>query len=773
MKIVLSWLLDHLDFKVTEINIEKIVHLFNTRTAEIESFQAVNFNRSHFFAVQITATSAEVQAFCPELNQKITLPKRSDAITNKWYLAKHLQNSWQWVSLNDFHAEKDGLMPAVQIQKSEEKGSWKDSIPATDYILDIDNKSINHRPDLWGHYGIAREIAAFLNIKLKDLSKILHKSTIQEYKNTNNTEKNSLPVISLQATPACTRFAAILCNDVQFQDSAPWMAIRLAQVQTKPINAIVDLTNYVMFDIGHPTHAFDAKSFSNGEIIIRMAQNKEKLELLDGQSLELTNSDIVIANNNQTVSLGGIMGGNNSGIQNDTKNIILEAAAFDPSMIRKTAQRLKLRTEACIRFEKHLDPMQNITAIQRFLFLAEDLKIISKKIGPIISIGQVIKPATCSLSHEFVEKKLGTTLKPESIEKMLTALNFGVTYDAKKAMYTVIIPTTRMTKDINIAEDLVEEIVRSYGFENLQASLPERSTKPFDTQIINNVEQIKRYFAFSMNMHEVRDYLLYDAAFIAKLNIDTTHAIHVKNPMSQNWVTLTTSLIPHLLKNIESNSVGNNHLRFFEYNRIWYRSNKALHEQKTISGIIFDKKQVDFYQTKSELQRFFDMLKINATWQKPTDTVAPWFDQHQVAEIQTEGHVIGHAGMMSTSWMHKVLQGSAFIFELNTAFLEQHQQKTKQFSAWSKFQDVCYDISLFIPLTCVMDQLKQTIFRANENIKSVELIDFCQKEEWPDKRAVTLRYTMNNDLKTMTKQEIDEIVAKVAKAVVIHGAQIR
>ena len=129
--------------------------------------------------------------------------------------------------------------------------------------------------------------------------------------------------------------------------------------------------------------------------------------------------------------------------------------------------------------------------------------------------------------------------------------------------------------------------------------------------------------------------------------------------------------------------------------------------------------------------------------------------------------------MMSTSWMHKVIQGSAFIFELNSAFLEEYKQETEQFTPWSKFQEVCYDISLFVPLTYTADNLKQTIINSNKNIKSIELIDFCQKEEWPDKRAVTLRYTMSNNLKTMTKQEIDEIVANVEKAVVVHGAQIR
>ncbi|MBP6892510.1 phenylalanine--tRNA ligase subunit beta [Candidatus Babeliales bacterium] len=765
MKILLSWLIDHLDTTITNINVENLVHLFNIRTAEIEAFTKLTFDPSRFFMLQITNINNELETFCPELNEKIIAPKRTDATTNKHYLAVRDGKNWRWATLQDFGAEKEGLMPAMHASDSESKGSWKKNIPTIDYVLEIDNKSINHRPDLWGHYGIAREVAAFLNITLKSL-----KPGLQNLAITNSSKQFS---IKLEAEPACTRVAGIFCSNVTAQDSAPWIAIRLAQIDSKPMNLAVDLTNYVMFDIGHPMHVFDATAFQNNQMIVRMADKNEKLELLDGQNVSLESTDVVIANQTSAVSLVGIMGGKNSGWSANSKNIILEAAGLDPLVIRKTAQRLKLRSEASMRFEKHLDPMQNIIALQRFLFLALKLKLITEINESIVSVGKIIEPKSCKLSHEFAEKMLGSQISHDFVQKTLTKLGFSATYDAKSNSYTVIIPTNRMTKDINIEQDLVEEIIRSYGFENITAKLPDRQTQPFNTQSMRNIDHIKRHLAFALRMHEVRDYLLYDAAFITRLQLDLSQAIHVKNPMSQNWVTLTTSLIPHLLKSVETNIVGHDHLRFFESNRTWHTANQKFIEQKTLSGIIFDKKSIDFYSAKSELSSLFDMLKLDVSWQKPTSPIPAWFDVHQVAQLHANGKFLGFAGIMSTSWMHKIAQGSAFIFELNSTLLEDHSIAQHRFASWSKFQEVSYDISVLVPTTLTFETIQTTILKSHPFIKNVKLVDFFEKAEWPDQRAMTLRYTISNSEKTMTKTELDEVVNCVHQSMELHVAKIR
>ncbi len=764
MKILLSWLIDHLDTSIANINVANLVHLFNTRTAEIESYQQITFDASRFFMLKISKSEETCEAFCAELQEKITISIRTDAIINKHYLAYRDSKHWRWASMQDFYSDKEGLMPAMQISDFEAQGAWKKNIPTTDYILDIDNKSINHRPDLWGHYGIAREVAAFLNISLKSLKPILHDLKI--------TDSSKDLSIKLQAQPHCSRVAGVFCANVTAQDSAPWMAIRLAQVDSKPMNLAVDLTNYVMFDVGQPMHVFDAQTFQNNQMIVRMANKNETLQLLDGQTVSLEPTDVIIANQKEAVSLVGVMGGKHSGWNANTKNIIIEAAGVDPLTIRKTAQRLKIRSESSMRFEKHLDPMQNIIALQRFLFLAQKLHLLSTT-SDLVSVGQIIEPKHCTLSHEFAEKMLGASLSSDFVQKTLTKLNFGATYDKKSNSYIVIIPTNRLTKDITIEQDLVEEIIRFYGFENIATTLPERQTEPFSLQKIQAIDQIKRHLAFALNMHEVRDYLLYDAAFIARLNIDLSKAIHVKNPMSQNWTTLTTSLIPHLLKSIETNIVGNDHLRFFELNRTWHTAGKNFIEHKTLSGIIFDKKFTNFYAAKAELQSLFDALKLKVVWQKSQDPIPAWFDQHEVAQILIEDKVLGFAGMMATSWMHKIVSGSAFIFELNAEILENHQTTQLKFQPWSKYQEVSYDISLKIPTTLMFEEIQETILKSHDLISAVTLIDFFEKEEWQNQRAITLRYTISNHEKTMTKSELDEIIQRVEQTMVQHGAQIR
>ena len=592
MKILLSWLLDYLDCSPSDINVKKIVHLFNTRTAEIESFQQVNFNHASFFAIKIISIEDNISAFCPELNQTLTLSKRSDAQINKFYVATLANESFHWTTHAELNSDKDGLLTAIQIDETLPAQAWKESIPAVDYILEVDNKSINHRPDLWGHYGIAREIAAFLNLKLKPFNRFIEPVQVLDFATSNKQNLQQSITVNLQATQNCSRFAATTCDNINNTDSVAWMAIRLARVDSKPINAIVDLTNYVMLDTGHPMHAFDAALFTNDEINVRMAQDKESLDLLDGQKVELTKADIVVANSSKCVSLAGIMGGKNSGVNAQTKSIIIEAAGFDPLTIRKTAQRLKIRTESSMRFEKHIDPMQNTLALQRFLFLAKKFNVLTQKeIQPIISVGTVIKPITCKLEHSFVEKKLGVKIDSTFIQDSLEKLNFQVLYDQTTNIYTITIPTNRMTKDIKIQEDLVEEIIRSYGFENLPIILPSHQTKPFNVSTIQTIKKIKNHIAFAMNMHELRDYLLYDASFIERLPLDLQNAICIRNPMSLNWTTLVTSLIPHLLKAVEHNAAQQNHLRFFELNSIWHKANKEFIEKKSLSGIIFDKKK--------------------------------------------------------------------------------------------------------------------------------------------------------------------------------------
>jgi len=773
MKILLSWLLDYIDCSIADLDVSKIVHLFNIRTAEIESFEKISAPYASMFVAQVTeASSSAVVLHCPELGKSLSLPARSDAVVGKYYLVMQTQDSWRWVILADFDQQKEGIMSSVHVAQADLKGGWRATLPVVDYVLDVDNKSINHRPDLWGHYGIAREIAAFLNLPLKPLDTVLQSHRVAAYELKANNASGDGIAIELQAMQVCPRFAALVCDGVVFQDSDLKMAIRLASIGAKPMNAVVDLTNYVMFDLGHPMHVFDLKAFEKRKMVVRLGQSSETLQLLDGQLAKLAPQDLVIANDTQAQSLAGIMGGAHSSYQPTTKSIVLEAAGFDPATIRKTAQRLKIRTEASMRFEKHLDPMQNIAALERFLYLAHQIGVLPHGVSyPIVSVGVEIKPQTCTVAHGYIESRLGMSITPEFVQEALRKLNFEVTLADGK--YIVTIPTARATKDINIVEDIVEEVIRSYGFENIIPQMPVRQTIPFSTQATQNIRYIKRQLAYSLGMHEVRDYMLYDASWVSVLQVDMLSAVRVKSPLSENWTTLVTSLVPHLLKSVEQNKAQQDHLRFFEYGRSWSKKDDEYVEYKKLAGIIFDKKPVDFYACKAELQSLWDALGLEVIYRRPTVALPAWYDPYQSAELVVGDQVIGAAGIMSVAWMHKVVDGSAFIFEIDGAFLEAVKPTQHRFAPWSKFQEVAYDISLFVPLAVTSDVVCHAIQKAHKDIKQVGVVDFFEKPEWTDHRAITVRYSMSNLEKTMTKQDLDSIVQAVQSALKVYDVQIR
>lgn len=773
MKISLAWVFDYIDYSLSKVDVSDIVHLFNTRTAEIEYFEQVSIDSAAMYVVQVVKMSKQdVVAFCKELNTEFILPKRSDLITSKYYLIKKDKDVVRWVSLADMSSDKEGLFPAVHATEQDLDGQWRNNIEASDYVLDVDNKSINHRPDLWGHYGIAREIATFLDVPLRPLDTFVAQQSVIHSKTTvHKSDKNSF-AIQLEDTQGCSRFAGLYCDTIEHKDVDICTAIRLARVGVKPIDMMVDLTNYVMFDLGHPMHVFDAQAFDKQQVHIRNAHKGEQVTLLDGQSLSLRLHDLVVANDTHPVALAGIMGGSNSCYTNKTQAIFLEAAGFNPTMIRKTAQHFKLRTEASTRFEKHLDPMQNVLVLQRFLYLALHAGIVQNVQESIVSVGKNITPVTCTIAHSFVTDRLGVEIASDFIINTLTKLGFQVTTssDTQDLVYTVTIPTNRMTKDIAIKEDILEEIVRLYGYENISYQPLQKPALPFDTHVVHVVSNIKKHLAFAYHMHEVRDYLFFDESFLQKLSCNPEHAIRVKNPVSENWTRLVTSLVPHLIKNVSLHSANKDHIRFFEWNNIWPIDTE---EQTSLAGIIFDQKSIDFYQVKADMESLWDLLDIKVTWKKPVTPIAPWYDMHKTAQLYVDDNMIGTAGMVSQTFIRPVLQGQAFIFELDANYISHIDKKDIACKPWSKYQAVTYDVSMLVPIKVTADQIKNIINDVDARITQVDLVDYFEKEEWGAHRALTFRYVMSDVTKTLEKQEIDNIVQQVEKAVTSHGAEIR
>jgi len=777
MKISVNWMLDHIATSISKIDVGFIVAKFNVHTAEIEHYEKNDLDLNNLFLVRmISVDQVGCSVRCDELNRTIQLSSRNDLQVGQLALIRRSNDNFSWESLQKYSSTKEGLFAAVDCDDNLIAGGWKQHCESFDYILDVDNKSINHRPDLWGHRGIAGEVAAFMGWQLKPIDQMITQVQVIAYETQSTSSKDHNINLEIKDVSICPRLAALHCDDVTHKASQIWMAMRLARVDSKPINTIVDITNYVMFDISQPMHVFDAAILPDKKLEVRAATSTEKLKLLDGRLVDLVDQDIVVTDGTKPVALAGVMGGDQTRFTQKANSIVIESGSFQASMIRRSAARVKATTEASTRFSKQLDPMQNITALQRFVFIAKELGVIGPVKEQIVSVGRVINPLVIEVTHSFIETRLGAQISSDKIIELLEKLSFSIAKQTheQETIYQVTVPTLRITKDVTIPEDIVEEVVRLYGYENIAYQSPQRGMQSFDVSPVMKIRKIKEYCSFAMKMHEVRDYLFYDESFLSRLGWYPSNAVAIKNPVSENWKVLVTSLVPHLIKNVELNIHGHEQINFFEHNNVWQELSPTSHsEKKSLAGLFFGHKNSYFYDFKSELQGFFASLDLSVNWVKCTNDIEPWFDQLQVADIMAGDVKIGRAGMLDVSFIRSVVKGVGFAFELDADFILNYEVEAKRFTPWSKYQSVSVDISMLVDVSTIADNLESLILQVDDKIDNVSLIDFFEKESWAGKRSLTFRYHICDSEKNLTKEVIESITDSVTKTMLSQGAEIR
>lgn len=761
MKLSIAWIFDHIQVDWKTQDIPALMAKLGSTTAEIDAVRDVSTNFDMFSLAQVMVVSPDsVVLFSAEWKKEFNIPGARQAIVGQWYVVVKEKKEYRFATLADFGSEKEGFFPAVSCTSGEELGAWKKQCEIADYIISLDNKAITHRPDLWGHRGFAREIAALLDIPLRAEDIFLAAKPIKHYE--------TAAQVKIE-TAACKRLAAMHVQSIDYTASRIHIAIRLARIDARPIDFIVDATNYVMYDWGQPMHAFDAASVDNGVLIAQQARAGEKLTLLDGETITLTPEDTIISDGHKALALAGIMGGSASGVNLATRDLIVESANFDATAIRRTAARYKKRTEASSRFEKNLDPHQNTYALLRFLKILDTEKI-SYIAGTIVSLGALKSEPIITVLHDFIQKKLGVVVDFEDVIAVLKRLGFGVQYDKKNGIYTIIVPSYRATKDISIAEDIVEEVGRFIGYNTIPAQDPVRAMKPFDISALMRMRALKRQCAYGLHMHEVYNYAFYDEEFIKKIGL-TFITTEIVNPVSENWKRLITSLVPHLLKNISMVVAGVKKVSFFEVGRVW-KTTDTLEEKEQFAAVMYNKNGIDFYEGKAQMQTLFDALGLTIIWRK-SNSVAPWFDAHQTAEIVYQGIVIGYAGKIAPTLAPRIADGDIFIAELSVKELIAKKQERVIFKQLAKYQPVDLDISMLVPYTITTETLLNEIMGADKRIHETYVVDFFEKREWATARSLTVRFIIIDDTKTLTKEEIDMVHARVAAVVKKLGVEVR
>ncbi|MBU1007996.1 phenylalanine--tRNA ligase subunit beta [Candidatus Dependentiae bacterium] len=783
MKISLAWVFDHIDANWKKQDVSEIFSKFNQITAEIEEVEKITIDLSKLFLARVIDQDKTASLMVSELKKELDLPTRPDSIKDYFFLVFKEGKSFRWATCRDVGLDKDGLLPAFDCSPDEAESSWRNLFETEDVVFDVDNKSLTHRPDMWGHRGFAREIAAFLRLPLRD-----KKHFVTDLTGETGSGRPQFS-IEIKALDACKRFSGLYFSSIKNRPSNIFIASRLIKVGLRPINAIVDLTNYVMLDWSQPVHAYDAKKISKQKLVARMAKGGEKLVLLDGLELELTKQDLVIADAEKILGLAGVMGGLHDSISSSTTSIFFESANFSPVSVRRTAMRHGVRTDSSTRFEKTLDPNQITDAILRFLSLAQEMGLDPEVSGDVICIGEPFQEKTIGVTHSFLERRSGVKFEERDIIEPLSRIGFlvagepEVIGDRDDILYTITIPSYRGAKDVESKEDILEEVIRFFGLNNIALQLPELKKKPYDLTPVFRLRKMKQFLVQTVRMTEQLNYIYYDEEFLTEVGLGAPlfdDNLSLANPVSENNVRLVTTLLPNLFKNTKHNCSNEDSMRFFECGRVFRIVGGQAREEKSVAGIVFEKrKPVDFYECK---QYIVDLLKLCGVSQvtcKKIDEKGreyPWVMPYQSAELFHENTRIGVIGKIDKIFLNRLgalEESEAFFFELSLDRLLSFPKEDLIYSPISKYQGVTFDLSLMVPLTLAAVELEACLFDSDDLVERVELIDFFDKKDWADKRSVAFRLWVSHPEKTLEKSEIDTVRENALRAATKLGAQLR
>lgn len=440
----------------------------------------------------------------------------------------------------------------------------KQLLDIDDTVFEIDNKSLTNRPDLWGHYGIAREIAALTGRKLKNIEV----ENLEEYNNFKEVRAE------VEDKEKCYRYTAIEVENITSKKFDINKRIRLYYCGMRSINLLVDLTNYIMLELGQPMHAFDKKLIN--KIKVKSIENDIEFKTLDDVTRKVDKGTLMICNNDEPIAIAGIMGGANSEITDSTNSLVLESANFDSVCIRKSAVELKLRTDASAHYEKSLDPEITDIAIKRYIKLLKendkDIKISSKLTDIYVNKYPTIK---IKITRQYINSRIGTDLSLNKIKEILSSLEFEIEENGE--ILTVKVPSFRATKDISIKADLVEEIARIYGYDNIE---PQTKNQPLRIVEIDDEKKtentIKDLLAIKYGLSEIHTYIWYDRKKNKELNLEVNeNNIKLANSLNANFNVLRESMIPSLLYTLSENIKYYPNVNIFECGRTFEYPNKG------------------------------------------------------------------------------------------------------------------------------------------------------------------------------------------------------
>ncbi len=649
-----------------------------------------------------------------------------------------------------------------------------DVLPVQDWVFEIDNKSVNHRPDLWGHYGFARELAAIYGRALQPLPAAVPFPPVA-----GGGKKVDVVIDDKQG---CPRYCGLVLDGVQSGPSPLDLRWQLAAVGQRAISLPVDLTNYVMLDLGQPMHAFDLRHVGQGPIRVRKAKPNETITTLDGQVRKLADQDLLVCSGDTPEALAGIMGGAGTMVAADTTSLFLESASFHAASIRRTSMRLGLRTDASARFEKAQDPTNAELAVHQFVRLLQHYCPTAKAAGPLVDpAGFRYAPKTITLRRARLLLKLGVRLDDDKVAGILRSLEFGVTITPTG--FDCVVPSFRATKDVNIEDDLIEEVGRMFRYDNI----PERPLQGTVAPPLRNEELFLARRLLEVGCLELGCSEVYNYSFVPDAVLTTAGAgehayVQVANPVAPEVSRIRRHVLPSLLASVPQNLRQHAEVKLVEHGKGYHaerRDEHTLPHDVRELAFVWSRRDGEhpFLELRealgSLLQRVGRPAVMARVWHGSDQ---PWVHPSRAVAIDRDGSPVGYVAHLHPAIAKSMgLPVTTAIACLDVRALLANGRKIAHYQAVPTFPGMPVDVALLVDEAVQVAQVVEFLRTTGRKlVKDVQLFEVYRGERLPaGKKSLNFTVTLGADDRTLTDEDESKFLGKVREQCGQIGAELR
>ena len=798
MLISLNWLKQYIDLDGIEINemenaltmigqeVEKIEvlgeNLENVVTAQIIE-KEMHPDSDHLTICKVDNGKEILQIVCGAPNHKagdkVVLAQVGAKLAPDFVIKKGkirgVESNGMLCSEEELNIGKDSSGIMILPEDTPVGVPMKEYLGINDTVFELEITP--NRPDCLSHIGIARELGAYYSKEVKYPSFAI---------NSESSEKTADNIsVEIENSNLAKRYVARIIKNVTVKESPKWLKERVESIGIRSINNIVDASNFIMMELNQPNHTFDLDKIEGGKIVVRAGHENEKLVTLDEQERELNSDDIVISDGVKAVALGGVMGGQNSEITENTKNILLEVANFNSQNVRKTSRRLTLFSESSYRFERRVDEENAINVINRLANIIQEVAGGEILEGVVDNYPVPYKKKTATLNFERLNRFVGKNIPRETVIGILTRLEIKVVDNGETLTLTA--PTYR--DDLENEQDYFEEVIRMYGFDNIENILPKLdiSEKPvIDTTKLST--QVK-LIAANAGLKEVINYSFVPKDAMEKIkytSVERENLIDLLRPITEDFVTLRPTLLYSLLKNAKENMNRNaTNIRFFEVSRTFVKAEELAKEEVKLGIILagennktlWNPKPVpyDFYDLKGIVEEIFTQLKFNNYMIKRSEQSQ--YHPGRSVDVFVGRELIGSFGEIHPDVLENFDLGktSVLVGEFNIDLIQKYIGKKIKYQGIVKYPAVPRDFAFVMREDILVGDVLKTIQKVDKKIEKVELFDIYQGAGvLPGMKSVAISVILRDKNKTLVEKEIvdisNKIVAKVEKD---YGAVLR